>query len=122
MENRQTSFPDHEEFVDEMRLLEASYTNKYQIRVAAPDERGAHDDMADATALAAHMAQTWAIGEGNREIGEIMMGVSQNRIPGHIEGGGWDNMASMSHLKSVERQVKIAMNPFGSVQNPWRKR
>ncbi len=122
MENRQVSFPDNEDFMNEMRLLEASYTNKYQIRVAAPDERGAHDDMADSTALAAYMAQTWAIGEGNREIGEIMMGISQNRIPGHIEGGGWDNMASMSHLKSVERQVKIAMNPFGSIQNPWRKR
>ena len=122
MENRQTSFPNNPEFVQEMKLLEAAYTNKYQIRVAAPEERGAHDDMADAAALAAYKAQTWAIGEGSREMGEIMMGISQNRIPGQIQGGGWSNDASIYHLKSVERQVKLTMNPLGAVRNPWRKR
>lgn len=122
MENRQVSFPENQEFIQELKLLEASYTNKYQIKVAAPDERGAHDDMADAVALAAYKAQTWAIGDGSREMGEIMMGISQNRIPGMIAGGGWDNESSLVHLKSVERQVRMAMNPIGAVKNPWRRR
>ena len=121
MENRQVSFPNEDRFLQELRLLEATFTNKYQVRVAAPAEKGAHDDMADAAALAAYVAQEWAVGDGAREIGDIMLGIPQNRIPGVIQGG-WDLTASLSHLKSYERQLKMQQTSYGSVQNPWRKR
>lgn len=121
MENRQVRFPNEPLFISELKLLEATYSNKYQIRVAAPDEKGAHDDMADAAALAAYVAQNWAIDEGKREIGDIMLGIPQNVMPGTIRGG-WDMNASLSHLKSVERQLKLQMNPYGAVQNPWKRR
>lgn len=122
MENQQIKFPNVPLFISELKLLEATYSNKYQIRVAAPDEKGAHDDMADAAALAAYVAQNWAINEGKREIGDIMLGIPQNVMPGIIRGGGWDMNASLSHLKSVERQLKMQLSPYGAVQNPWRKR
>ena len=121
MESRQARFPNNEEFIAELRLLEATFTNKYQVRVAAPEEKGAHDDMGDAAALASYMAQTWALDEGRREIAEIMQGVRQNLAPGEIRGG-WDMNASLAHLKSYDRQLRMQMNPYGAVVNPWRKR
>lgn len=121
MENRQVRFPNEPLFIAEMKLLEATYSNKYQIRVAAPDEKGAHDDMADAAALAAHMAQTWAVEDGRREIGDIMLGISQNIMPGQIMGG-WDMNASLAHLRSVERQTQQQFYSPGAVKNPWRRR
>jgi hypothetical protein len=121
MENRQVRYPNVPKFVAELRLLEATFTNKYQIRVAAPEEKGAHDDMADAAALAAHMAQTWAIGDGKREIIDIMQGIPQNVLPGTIQGG-WDMNASLAHLRSYERQLQMQLNPRGAVLNPWRRR
>ena len=121
MENRQARFPNNPEFIAELKLLEASFTGKYQVRVAAPDEKDAHDDMADAAALASYMAQTWATEGGSREIREIMQGVPQNLPPGYIRGG-WDMNGSMAHLKSFERQLRMQFNPVGAVQNPWRRR
>lgn len=121
MESRQARFPNNEEFIAELKLLEATFANKYQVRVAAPEEKGAHDDMADAAALAAYVAQSWALGEGRREITEIMQGIRQNLAPGEIRGG-WDMNAPLSYLKSYDRQLRMQMNPYGAVVNPWRKR
>jgi hypothetical protein len=121
MENKQTRFPNEELFVSELKLLEATFSNKYQVRVAAPTEKGAHDDMADAAALAAYMAQNWAIGDGKREIVDIMSGIPQNVMPGTLRGS-WDMDASLSSLKSYERQLKLQQKPYGAVVNPWRRR
>jgi hypothetical protein len=122
MENRQARFPYNEKFIAELKLLEASFTGKYQIKVAAPEEKGAHDDMADAAALAAYMAQTWAMEDGKREITDIMAGIRQNRPPGYIPGG-FDLNLPMSHLKSFERQLQQQMRPsHGAVLNPWKRR
>jgi phage terminase large subunit-like protein len=120
MENRQVKFPNVSAFVLEMKLLEASFINKYQVIVKAPTEKDAHDDMADAVALAAYKAQLWAIGDGKRVMWDIMQGVPQNMIPGTIRGG-WDMNGSLAHLRSYERQLQHQLNPYGAVQNPWRR-
>ena len=120
MENRQAKFPNVEKFILEMKLLEATFINKYQVRVAAPTEKDAHDDMADATALAAYKAQLWAVGDGKRVMWDIMQGVPQNIVPGTI-AGGWDMNSSLAHLRSYERQLAHQFNPSGAILNPYRR-
>jgi hypothetical protein len=61
-------FPKSEKFVHELKTVEATFTNKYQIRVAAPEEKGQHDDMADAAALVAFLAQNWLEDEGRLKL------------------------------------------------------
>lgn len=57
--NGAASFPNVPKFATEFNALVAEYKSKYVLRVEAPKEKGAHDDMADATALVAWQAQTW---------------------------------------------------------------
>jgi hypothetical protein len=59
LENDLCRFPDVPKFSAEFKMLEAEYINKYALMVAAPAEKGAHDDMYDAAALSAMLAQEW---------------------------------------------------------------
>ena len=120
MENRQIKFPNVSKFILEMKFLEASFINKYQVVVKAPTEKDAHDDMADAAALAAYKAQLWALGDGKRVMWDIMQGVPQNMVPGTIRGG-WDMNGSLASLKSYERQLQHQLNPYGAVRNPYQR-
>jgi len=61
-------FPDVPKFESEFKQLEATFRNKYVLRVEAPKEKGAHDDMADATALVALLAQEWLDEEGHLDL------------------------------------------------------
>jgi len=58
-------FPDIQKYVDEIKMVETDVISKYRIRVHAPIEKGAHDDMVDATQLVALLAQKWLIEQGN---------------------------------------------------------
>jgi len=40
-------------FIQELKMVELEVASKYQIRVQAPVEKGAHDDMADSAMLCA---------------------------------------------------------------------
>ncbi len=61
-------FPDVPKFITEFKMLEASFKSKYTLRVEAPSEKGAHDDMADAAALVALQAQQWLDEEGKLDL------------------------------------------------------
>jgi hypothetical protein len=61
-------FPDVPKFVKEFKALEATYRNKYTLAVAAPTEKGAHDDMGDAVALVALQAQEWLDTDGKLDL------------------------------------------------------
>ena len=61
-------FPYTPKFLHELRMVEAEFINKYQIRVQAPLEKGSHDDMVDAAQLCAYKAQKWFIEEGGLKI------------------------------------------------------
>ena len=64
MDNQRCRFPFVPRFMDELRLVEAEYVGKYQIRVQAPAEKGATDDMCDAAEEVAYIAQKWLMEEG----------------------------------------------------------
>ena len=123
MEQRKASFPDEKRFIDELKLVEATYMGKYQIRVQAPAEKDAHDDMCDATALSSWVAQQWSIGEGAREFADIINGWNpQNFFMGLPKGGLDIQTASMAELKAYERQLALMSRVNGGVQNPYRRR
>jgi hypothetical protein len=61
-------FPHNPRFEIEFKMLEASFRNKYVLKVEAPQEKGAHDDMSDACAIVAMLAQQWLEEEGNLDL------------------------------------------------------
>ncbi len=66
--NATASFPNVPKFQTEFNQLNAEYKSKYVLKVEAPNEKGAHDDMADAVALVAWMAQKWIEEEGHLDM------------------------------------------------------
>ena len=123
MEQKKARFPDEKLFLDELKLVEASYVGKYQIKVQAPSEKNAHDDMCDSAALAAWVAQQWSIGEGSREFADILNGWNPNNFYMGAPKSGMDlQTSSLSELKSYERQMSIIRKVNGGVQNPYRRR
>ena len=126
MEQKKTSFPEEPLFIAEMKLVEATYVGKYQVKVQAPAERNAHDDQADSTALAAWVAQQWAMGEGSREFADILNGydpATRSRNNGLSAGAFNPNLMSMSEMKSYERQLALSQKSnLNAVTNPYRRR
>jgi hypothetical protein len=123
MEQKKTKFPNEKVFIEELKLVEASYTGKYQIRVQAPAEKNAHDDLCDAAALSSWVAQQWSIGEGAREFADIMNGWSPDNFYMGLPKGGLDlQTASLYELRAMDRQSRIMQRANGGVQNPYRRR
>lgn len=123
LEQKKISLPNEERFLSELKLVEASYSGKYQIRVQAPAEKDAHDDMCDASALASWVAQQWALGEGSREFADICDGWSPANFTAGLPNSGLDvQTASMAELKSYERQLALMQKINSGVQNPYRRR
>jgi hypothetical protein len=120
-------FPYVPKFLKELRLVEAEYINKYQIRVAAPLEKGSHDDMVDAAQLCAWKAQKWLMEEGGLKIdpsGQSLLITQQMNMPSHaiasIDG------VILRDLQILERMKKIQQNMDslggGVVRNPFHRR
>jgi len=53
---REEEPPDHLEYIEEIRQLQAKYKSKYIIEVAAPETDGKHDDLADALSRSIYLA------------------------------------------------------------------
>jgi hypothetical protein len=127
-------FPDVEKFEREFKLLEATYTNKYVLKVEAPTEKDAHDDMADATALVAYQAQVWLEEEGKLDIDPSGRALQVNPLltaqPIVID----PNNISIRDLTVLDRQHRAiggalappgivrVVNPFGRPHPPGRRR
>lgn len=100
-------FPDVPKFILEFKMLEATYRNKYVLSVEARSEKGAHDDMSDAAALVALLAQEWLEKEGKLDLdptGRVLQ-VNPNLFPpvpiSDING------VSMRDLQVMERTQRI---------------
>lgn len=65
IDNATMRFPVVPKFLREFKQLEAEYVSKHKLRVQAPNEKNAHDDMADAVSLVAYQATKWLDEEGN---------------------------------------------------------
>jgi hypothetical protein len=120
-------FPYVPKFLQELRLVEAEYINKYQIRVQAPMEKGSHDDMVDAAQLCAYVAQKWLIEEGGLKIDPTGQSIMMSEQLSHPAGviTSLDGIM-MRDLQVLERMKKIQANmaSLGAevVRNPFHHR
>jgi hypothetical protein len=127
IENKLCSFPLVPKFIQELKLVELEVASKYQIRVAAPQEKGAHDDMADAAMLCAFLAQRWLIEEGNLHMDpsglSLLMQSHQHLAPTpllSLDGVPLQTLRVMDKLRSTEKHA----NFYSGVApvSPWHKR
>ena len=66
--DKTANFPYVPKYIHEIKMVETDVVSKYRIRVHAPLEKGAHDDMVDAAMLVANLAETWLIDEGHLKL------------------------------------------------------
>jgi|SRR5271166_317521 len=116
-------FPDVPKFQHELQMVEAEISSKYQIRVEAPAEKGAHDDMVDATAIVAHLAQEWMEGPGRFKLdptGQSFLmrqsAVQQSLNPSRIID---IDAVSLRDLQVAERARRMNTPSEGTVRNPY---
>jgi hypothetical protein len=128
IDNHGCRFPDEGKFALEIGQVEAEMLNKYTLKVAAPMEKGAHDDMVDAAAMVAFVAQRY-LNEHNRikldPTGQSFLLQEQQAqgtalvIP-DISGVG------IRELQLAERMARIKRNTtfpgVETTQNPWNKK
>lgn len=110
VDNGTVSFPNNPLFEAEFNALESDYKSKYVIRVKAPEEKGAHDDMADAAALVAWQAQEWLDKEGKLDMdpsGSTL--IVDPTLSNHISLVN-PNDVSLSDLKVAARQSLLGSN------------
>jgi len=108
------NFPYVPKFIHEIKMVETDVVAKYRIRVHAPLEKGAHDDMVDAVMLVAMQVQTWLIDEGHLKMdptGQSLIMQRQQALPKrsilNIDA------MSMSDLKASERAYQMSKFKFG---------
>jgi hypothetical protein len=108
------NFPYVPKFIHEIKMVETDVVAKYRIRVHAPLEKGAHDDMVDAVMLVAMQVQTWLIDEGHLKMdptGQSLLMQRQQALP-KKSIINVDAM-SMSDLKASERAYQMSKFKFG---------
>lgn len=128
MENSRCRFPFVPKFMDELRLVEAEFVGKYQIRVQAPEEKNATDDMVDAAQEVAFVAQKWLMEEGGLlqdPTGESLTMNEQLSKPAAplvcIDGVSMQNLKVMEKMRKL--QTGLMMSPGAVVvSNPFHRR
>jgi hypothetical protein len=108
------NFPYVPKFIHEIKMVETDVVAKYRIRVHAPLEKGAHDDMVDAVMLVAMQVQQWLIDEGHLKMdptGQSLIMQRQQALP-HKPILNIDAM-SMMDLKQAERTYQMSKFKFG---------
>jgi hypothetical protein len=127
IENARCRFPNVPKFQYELKNVEAEFTNKYQIRVQAPAEKGAHDDMADVVALVAYQAAEWLNNEKHLLLDPTGSSLMANERVGQPPAiMPTLDALSMSDIKTINREQKLQRNlgipGFQVVKNPFHKR
>ena len=128
IDNQRCRFPFVPKLMDELRLVEAEFVGKYQIRVQAPEEKNATDDMCDAVEEVAYVAQKWLMEEGGlkQDPSGASLAIQEQMNKPSVPIVCLDDV-SLQDLKFLERSHKIQMAlmmPAGTsvVVNPFRHR
>ncbi len=120
-------FPNVPKFLNEIRQVEAVVAAKYMLRVSAPGEKGAHDDMCDAAALVAWQAMDYLQHEGRLMLDPTGLSFAmqeRNAQPPAIIPDITN--VPIRDLQMLERQRKIQQNigfpGHEVVRNPFHRR
>jgi hypothetical protein len=125
--NGAATFPNVEKFKREFKQLEGEYKSKYVLKVEAPNEKGAHDDMADAAAMVAYLAQTWLDEEGKLDLDPS--GKTMQVDPRILNPNSYldPNSVSIREIQIRERMSRLGeglnLPPgYAQVRNPYHRR
>src|SRR5271157_1565668 len=126
IESERCSFPYVPKFIQELKLVELEVMSKYRIRGAAPQEKGAHDDMADAAMLCAFLAQRWLLEQGQMmdPSGMSLLMQAQATRPAAplvgLDGIPMNVLKIMEKMKKSQQHVAsyTGANPI----SPWHRR
>jgi hypothetical protein len=128
IDNKGARFPDEPKFALEIGQVEAEMLNKYTLKVAAPMEKGAHDDMVDAAAMVAFVAQRYLNDHQRIKLDPSGMSFllqeqqaqSKPLVIPDISG------ASLRDVRLAERLARIKRNTqfpgIETTQSPWNKK
>ena len=126
IEAERCQFPYVPKFIQELKLVELEVTSKYRIRVAAPAEKGAHDDMADAAMLCAFLAQQWLLEQGQMMDPSglsLLMQAQMNRPPAPLIGMDGIPMNVLKIMEKLKKAQQHAASYTGvSPVSPWHRR
>jgi hypothetical protein len=126
IESERCSFPYVPKFIQELKLVELEVMSKYRIRVAAPQEKGAHDDMADAAMLCAFLAQRWLLEQGQMMDPSglsLLMQSQAFKPPAPLVGMDGIPMNVLKIMEKLKSQQKHAGTYLGTNPvSPWHKR
>jgi hypothetical protein len=126
IETDRVVFPYVPKFIQELKLVELEVTSKYRIRVAAPQEKGAHDDMADAAMLCAFLAQRWLLEQGQMMDPSglsLMMQVQASRPPAPLVGMDGIPMNVLKIMEKLKKAQQTTAQYMGtSPVSPWSRR
>ena len=126
IEAERCSFPYVPKFIQELKLVELEVTAKYRIRVAAPQEKGAHDDMADAAMLCAFLAQQWLLEQGQMMDPSglsLLMQQQAMRPPAPLVGLDGIPMNVLKIMEKLKKSQQTAASYMGTNPvSPWHKR
>lgn len=107
--DQSANFPYVPKFIHEIKMVETDVISKYRIRVHAPVEKGAHDDMVDAAMLVAMLALKWLDDEGHLKLdptGQSLMMARQQMLPKKPILNMDD--ISLTQLKMMERTYRMS--------------
>ena len=126
IESERCTFPYVPKFIQELKLVELEVTSKYRIRVAAPQEKSAHDDMADSAMLCAFLAQKWLLEQGQMMDPSglsLLIQTQASRPPAPLVGMDGIPMSTLKVLEMLKRsqQQQAAFTGVTPV-SPWHKR
>ena len=128
IDNNRARFPHEPKFAQEIGQVEAEMLNKYTLKVAAPMEKGAHDDMVDAAAMVAFVAQRY-LNEHKRILldptGQTFLlqeqqAQTQPLVIPDISGVGIREIQLAERLARIKRNVSFP--GVEMTQNPWNKK
>jgi len=126
IESERCSFPFVPKFIQELKLVELEVMSKYRIRVAAPQEKGAHDDMADAAMLCAFLAQRWLLEQGQMMDPSglsLLMQAQQTRPPAPLTGLDGIPMNVLKIMEKLKKSQQHAASYTGANPvSPWSRR
>ena len=126
IESERCAFPYVPKFIQELKLVELEVTSKYRIRVAAPQEKSAHDDMADSAMLCAFLAQNWLLEQGQMMDPSglsLLIQTQASRPPAPLLGMDGIPMATLKILEMLKRSQSQQASFTGVTPvSPWHKR
>jgi hypothetical protein len=126
IESERCRFPYVPKFIQELKLVELEVMAKYRIRVAAPQEKGAHDDMADAAMLCAFLAQRWLLEQGQMMDPSglsLLMQAQMMRPPAPLLGMDGIPMQVLKIMEKLKKSQQHAASYMGTNPvSPWNRR